>query len=251
MVKLNQSQQELIVIMSFACRLFEDNSSSQKLWDFLEQEDVASSAMSKTRFNFEDHYDEFHKSKTMCQSDEMFLENVDLIDFDAEFFEIDEDETAAMNSNQRQMLEVVFEDLENAGISLKKLNNRSVSCFVESYSSDYADMQARDPHDHSSNNAIEIEWIILVNRLSHFLNIKRSSVTLDTTCSGSLQILDFASRYLQSRDVDAAIIVASNLYMSSEHVIDQSSLSSAHSMSLKFSSNVFLFLDYVRRKKCS
>jgi len=87
----------------------------------------------------------------------MFLENVDLIDFDAEFFEIDEDETAAMNSNQRQMLEVVFEDLENAGISLKKLNNRSVSCFVESYSSDYADMQARDPHDHSSNNAIEIE----------------------------------------------------------------------------------------------
>ncbi len=251
MIKSNQSQQELIVIVSFACRLLEGNSSSQKLWDFLEQEDVTSSAMSKTRFNFEDHYDESHKSKTMCQSDEMFLENVDLIDFDAEFFEIDEDEAAAMNSNQRQMLEVVFEDLENAGISLKKLNNRSVSCFVESYSFDYADMQARDSHDRSSNNAIEIERIILVNRLSHFLNIKKSSVTLNTTCSGSLQTLDFASRYLQSRDVDAAIIAASNLYMSSEHVIDQSSLSSAHSMSLKFFQNVFLFLDYVRKKKYS
>jgi len=187
----------------------------------------------------------------MCQSDEMFLENVDLIDFDAEFFEIDEDETVAMNSNQHQMLEVVFEDLENADISLKKLNNRPVNCFVESYSFDYADMQARDSHDRSSNNAIEIERIILVNRLSHFLNIKKSSVTLDTTCSDSLQILDFVSRYLQSQDVDAAIIAASNLYMSSEHVIDQSSLNSAHSMSLKFSSNVFLFLDYVREKKCS
>jgi len=181
----------------------------------------------------------------------MFLEDVDLADFDAEFFEIGEGEAAAMNSNQRQMLEVVFEDLENAGISLEKLNNRSVSCFVESYSFDYADMQARDSHDRSSNNAIGIGRIILANRLSHFLNIKGSSVTLDTTCSGSLQVLDFASRYLQSRDVDAAIIAASNLYMSSEHVIDQSSLGSAHSMSLKFFQNVFLFLDYVRGKKYS
>ncbi len=251
MVKSNQPQQELIVIVSFACRLSEGNSSSQKLWDFLEQEDVASSAMPETRFNFEGHYDESHKSKTMCQSGEMFLGDVDLTDFDAEFFEIDEDEAAAMNSNQRQMLEVVFEGLENAGISLKKLNNRPVSCFVESYSFDYADMQARDSHDRPSNNAIGIGRIILANRLSHFLNIKRSSVTLDTACSGSLQALDFASRYLQSRDVDAAIIAASNLYMSSEHVIDQGSLNSAHSMSLKFSSNVFLFLDYARGKKCS
>ncbi len=101
MIKLNQSQQEFIVIVSFVCQLFEDNNSSQKLWNFLEQEDVTSSAMSKTRFNFEDHYDESHKSKTMCQSDEIFLENVDLINFDAEFFEIDEDETVAMNLNQR------------------------------------------------------------------------------------------------------------------------------------------------------
>lgn len=251
MAKSNQPQQEPIAIVSFACRLPEGNSSPQKLWNFLEQEDVTSSAMPKTRFNFEGHYDESHKSKTMCQSGGMFLENVDLADFDAEFFEIGEGEAAAMNPNQRQMLEVVFEDLENAGISLKKLNNRSVSCFVESYSSDYADMQARDPHDRPSNNAIGIERTILANRLSHFLNIKKSSVTLDTTCSGSLQALDFASRYLQSRDVDAAIIAASNLYMSSEHVIDQSSLNSAHSMSLKFFQNVFLFLDYAREKKYS
>lgn len=207
--------------------------------------------MPETRVNFEGHYDESHKSKTMCQPGEMFLEDVDLADFDAEFFEIGEGEAAAMDPNQRQMLEVVFKDLENAGIPLEKLNNRSVGCFVGSYSSDYADMQARDPHDRSSNNAIGIGRIILVNRLSHFLNIKKPSVTLDTACSGSLQALDFASRYLQSRDVDAAIIVASNLYMSPEHVIDQGSLGSAHSVSLKFSQNVFLFLDYVRGKKYS
>ena len=149
------------------------------------------------------------------------------------------------------MLEVVFENLENADISLKKLNNRSVSCFVKSYSFNYADMQTRDSHDYFSNNAIEIEQIILVNHLNHFLNIKRSNVTLNMTCSDSLQTLDFVSCYLQSRDVDAAIIVASNLYMSSEHVIDQSSLNSTHLMSLKFFQNVFLFLDYIRKKKYS
>ncbi len=251
MAKSNQPQQEPIAIVGFACRLPGGNSPPQKLWDFLEQGDVASSAVPETRFNFEGHYDGSHKPKTMCQPGGMFLGDVDLADFDAGFFEIGGGEAAAMDPNQRQMLEVVFEGLENAGIPLEKLDNRPVGCFVGSYSSDYADMQARDPHDRPSNNAIGIGRTILANRLSHFLNIKGPSVTLDTACSGSLQALDFASRYLQSRDVDAAIIAASNLYMSPEHVIDQGSLGSAHSVSLKFSQNVFLFLDYARGKKYS
>lgn len=118
---------------------------------------MASSAVLKTRFNFEDHYDESYKSQMMHQSDRMFLKNVDLTDFDAEFFEIDEGDAAAMNLNQHQMLKVVFEGLENADILLKKLNNQSVSCFVALYSSDYADMQTQDLHDCSSNHAVRIE----------------------------------------------------------------------------------------------
>lgn len=222
-------QQEPIAIVGFACRLPGGNNTPEKLWDFLERGDVASSEVPKTRFNYEGHYDGSHKPKTMCQPGGMFLGDVDLADFDAGFFEIGGAEAAAMDPNQRQMLEVVFEGLENAGLSMEKLDSQPVGCFVGSYAADYADMQNRDPHDRPINNAIGIGRTILANRLSHFLNIKGPSVTLDTACSGSLQGLDFASRYLQSRDINAAIVASSSLYMSPEHVIDQGSMGSAHS----------------------
>ena len=230
MVKPRDRQQDPIAIVGFACRLPGGNNSPQKLWDFLERGDVASNIVPETRFNFQKHYDGSHKPKTMCQPGGMFLGDVDLADLDAGFFEIGGAEAAAMDPNQRQMLEVVFEGLENAGIPLEKIDNRPVGCFASSYAADYADMQNRDPEDRPSNNAIGIGRTILANRLSHFLNIKGPSVTLDTACSGSLQGLDFACRYLQSQDVDAAIIATSNLYLSPEHVIDQGSLGSAHSV---------------------
>ena len=231
---LRDRQQDPIAIVGFGCRLPGGNSSPQKLWDFLERGEVASNAVPDTRFNGKNHYDGSLKPKTMSQPGGMFLGDVDLADFDAGFFEIGGAEAAAMDPNQRQMLEVVFEGLENAGIPLEKIDNGPVGCFVSSYAADYADMHNRDPEDRPSNNAIGTGRTILANRLSHFLNIKGPSVTLDTACSGSLQGLDFACRYLQSQDIDAAIVATSNLYMSPEHVINQGSLGSVYSVCSHF-----------------
>ncbi|KAF5026934.1 hypothetical protein F66182_964 [Fusarium sp. NRRL 66182] len=225
----HQYHQEPMAIVGFACRLPGGNNTPQKLWDFLERGQVASSAVPKTRFNFEGHFDGSLKPKTMRQPGGMFLQDLDPADFDAGFFEVGGAEAIAMDPNQRQMLEVVFEALENAGVPLDKLDNRPVGCFVGSYAADYADMQNRDPEDRPANNALGVGRAILANRLSHFLNVKGPSVTLDTACSGSLQGLDLASRYLQSRDIEAAIVATSNLYMSPEHLIDTGSIGSAHS----------------------
>lgn len=65
----------------------------------------------------------------------MFLEDHDPADFDASFFEISKTDAVAMDPNQRQMLEVVFEGLENAGIPLEKLDGAPVGCFVGSFAS--------------------------------------------------------------------------------------------------------------------
>ncbi len=65
----------------------------------------------------------------------MFLDDVDLADFDAAFFEIGGTEAIAMDPNQRQMLEVVVEALENAGQTLTKLDGAPVACYVGSYAS--------------------------------------------------------------------------------------------------------------------
>ena len=62
----------------------------------------------------------------------MFLENIDLREFDAQFFSISKQEAIAMDPQQRQLLEVVYECLENAGISLQALSGAPVGCFVGS-----------------------------------------------------------------------------------------------------------------------
>ncbi|KAK4113196.1 hypothetical protein N656DRAFT_730717 [Canariomyces notabilis] len=161
----------------------------------------------------------------------MFLGDVDLADFDASFFEISGTEAIAMDPNQRQMLEVVFEGLENAGIPLEKLDGAPVACFVGSYASDYGDMQNRDAEDRPANCPIGVGRAIMANRLSYFLNIKGPSVTIDTACSGSLVGLDLACRSLQSGEVDAAIVATSNLYLNPDHVMDAGNVGQAHSPS--------------------
>ncbi|KAK6068143.1 beta-ketoacyl synthase domain-containing protein [Seiridium cupressi] len=229
MAKTRHHQQEPVAIIGFACRLPGGNNTPQKLWDFLERGDIASHTVPETRFSFAGHFDGSLKPKTLRQAGGMFLGDIDPADFDAGFFEVGGAEAIAMDPNQRQMFEVVFEGLENAGIPLEKLDNQPVGCFVGSYAADYADMQNRDPEDRPANNALGVGRAILANRLSHFPNVKGPSVTLDTACSGSLQGLDLACRYLQSGDINAAIVATSNLYMSPEHLIDTGSIGSAHS----------------------
>ncbi|KAF7917217.1 uncharacterized protein EAE98_010322 [Botrytis deweyae] len=226
---MSQHSQEPVAIIGFACRLPGGNTTPKKLWEFLERGDIASNKVPKSRFNIEGHWDGSQKPRTMRPCGGMFLEDIDPADFDASFFEISKSEAISMDPNQRQMLEVVFEGLENAGIPLESLDGAPVGCFVGSYASDYGDMQNRDPEDRPASITVGVGRAIMANRLSHFLNIKGPSMTIDTACSGSLVGLDVACRYLQSREINAAIIATSNLYLNPEHVMDLGAVGNAHS----------------------
>ncbi|KAH7374224.1 beta-ketoacyl synthase domain-containing protein [Cadophora sp. MPI-SDFR-AT-0126] len=227
----NSRGSEPIAILGFACRLPGGSQSPQQLWDFLEQGHIADNTAPASRFNIKSHYDGSLKPKTMRQPGGMFLQNSDLADFDAGFFEVGSQEATAMDPNQRYMLEVVYECMENAGISIDSMDSKPVGCYVGSFSSDYADMANRDPEDRPLGVSLGVARTVLANRLSHFLNVKGPSVTLDTACSGSLVGLDFASKALRLGTIDMGIVATSNLYMSPEHVIDVGSQKGAHSPS--------------------
>jgi acyl transferase domain-containing protein len=125
--------QEPVAIIGFACRLPGGNTSPEKLWQFLERGEIASRAVPETRYNLDGHYDGSLKPGTNRPPGGMFLEGVDPADFDASFFEISGSEAVSMDPNQRQMLEVVFESLENSGLTLERLSGASVACFVGSF----------------------------------------------------------------------------------------------------------------------
>lgn len=225
--------QDPIAVIGFSNRLPGHSDNPTKLWDLLQRGGVAGNEPPPSRWSLKGHFDGSRKPHTVRTPGAMFVENVDVADFDAGFFNISTADAIAIDPQQRQLLEVVYEGIENAGLSLEKLNGAQYGCFVGSYAVDYQDIQMRDPEDRVDGMTIGVGRAILSNRISHFLNIKGASMTIDTACSGSLVGLDVACRYLQAGEIEGAIIGASNLYLVPEQNQDMGAMRAASSFSGK------------------
>ncbi|KAI3391175.1 hypothetical protein diail_7796 [Diaporthe ilicicola] len=219
-----------LAIIGMACRLPGSCNNPKAFWDFLESGGIASRTPPKTRFEIETHYDGSTKRNTMASPGGMFID-ADPRDLDASFFKLPASEAIAMDPQQRQLLEVVYEGLENAGIPLEAMNGHAVGCFVGSYACDYGDIQGRDPEDRAQFTTLGTGRAMLSNRISHWLNIKGPSMTVDTACSGSLIGVDLANRYLQTGEIYAAIVAGCNIYLSPDHVMDGLSVNGTASLS--------------------
>ncbi|KAI0538967.1 hypothetical protein GGR58DRAFT_525418 [Xylaria digitata] len=227
-----QHRQNPIAIIGLACRLPGNCNSPEEFWRFLLNGEIADTNPPASRFSLKGHYDGTQRIWTMRSPGGMFIQ-ADPQDIDAGFFGLSPSEAISMDPQQRQLLEVVYEALDSAGLTLQCLKSKLYGCFVGSYASDYSDIQARDPEDRTPSFAVGSGRAMLSNRISHFLDIKGPSMTIDTACSGSLISLDVACRYLDSGDADGAIVAGCNLYMSPEHNMDQSGIISTASPSGK------------------
>ncbi|KAK7959096.1 Beta-ketoacyl synthase [Apiospora aurea] len=229
MVKDTQTQPP-IAVLGLACRLPGSCNSPDQFWKFMLDGNIADTTPPSSRFNLAGHYDGTLRPWTMRSPGGMFID-ADPKDIDAGFFGLSQADAISMDPQQRQLLEVVYEGLESAGLTLESIKSKLISCVVGSYASDYSDVQSRDPEDKTPNHTVGSGRAMLSNRISHFLDIKGPSVTIDTACSGSLVSVDLACRYLQSGDADGAIVAGCNLYMSPEHNMDQRAMASAASPS--------------------
>lgn len=126
--------QEPVAIVGMACRLPGESNTPKALWNFLMKGGVAKNTPPESRFNIAGHHDGSKMPKTMRSPGGMFLENIDPQEFDASFFGISHVDATAMDPQQRQLLEVVYECLENSGLPLESLDGAPVGCFVGSYS---------------------------------------------------------------------------------------------------------------------
>ncbi|KAK4222689.1 hypothetical protein QBC38DRAFT_489296 [Podospora fimiseda] len=224
------STQTPIAVVGMACRLPGNCNSPEEFWKFLLDGGIAHTKPPITRFSLDGHYDKTLRPWTMRSPGGMFI-NADPRDLDAAFFGLSQVDAISMDPQQRQLLEVIYEALENAGLPMETIKSTLFGCFVGSYASDYSDIQSRDPEDKTPSFTVGSGRAMLSNRISHFLDIKGPSMTIDTACSGSLIAVDLACRYLDSGDADGAIVAGCNLYMSPEHNMDQHAMTSAASPS--------------------
>ncbi|KAI3321634.1 PKSKA1 [Xylariaceae sp. AK1471] len=206
-----------VAIVGMGCRLPGHSNSPTELWNFLKQGGIAANEPPATRFNLAGHHDKNRRPRTMKSPGGMFMEGVDPEVFDAQFFNISRLDAIAMDPQQRQLLEVTYECLENAGIPIEKISGKSIGCLVGTNIVDYAMIQNRDPEDRPDSATIGVASSILSNRISHFLNINGPSMTIDTACSASLVAVDVACRYLDSYQADGMLVAGANIWLSPEH----------------------------------
>jgi len=107
-----------------------------------------------------------------------------------------------MDPQQRLVLEVVYEALEDAGFTLEDISGTRTAVFAGSFTNDYAQMTARDMDTYPKYAVNGTSNAILANRVSFFYNLRGASVTVDTACSSSLVGFHLAAQGLLARESD-------------------------------------------------
>ena len=129
----------------------------------------------------------------------------DIDQFDPAAFGIAAREAAGIDPQQRLMLEVAAEALEDAGIVPESLAGEPVGVFVGVSSSDYAWWCLKNsPIDawSGTGNAHSI----CANRLSYVFDLRGPSMAIDTACSSSLVAVHQACASLRSGETSMALV---------------------------------------------
>ncbi|MFF9203524.1 SDR family NAD(P)-dependent oxidoreductase [Streptomyces sp. NPDC014986] len=123
----------------------------------------------------------------------------DITGFDTSFFAgISPREASRMDPQQRLVLELAVEALDDAGIDHRHTAGSDTAVFVGCSSRDYGELQSCVPH---TGNAYTITGMAVsntANRVSHFLDWRGQSIVVDTACSSALTALHQACEHLRS-----------------------------------------------------
>jgi acyl transferase domain-containing protein/NADPH:quinone reductase-like Zn-dependent oxidoreductase/acyl carrier protein len=138
----------------------------------------------------------------------------DLWDFDPTVFGISPREAEQMDPQQRILLQLTWEALEDAGIKPSSIAKSSVGVYVGASQTDYGHAFFSDPAIADAHFATGTALAILANRISYIYDFRGPSVSIDTACSSSLVALHEAVAALQSGRIDTAIVGGSNIIAS-------------------------------------
>ena len=208
-----------ISIVGISCR-FPGASSKDQFWHLLEQGKSSNSPYPKNRPEQHKTFSELYNPKRYvvgrhCVVNGSYLEEIK--GFDNKFFGISSQEARGMDPQQRILLQVVHEAIEDAGLRLYDLQRCRTGVFVGVMNLDYAAAVMSDPSNYKGMDqfsATGCTLSIIANRVSFCLNLTGPSLVVDTACSSSLTALKIACDNLHNGECEIAIVCAPNVILS-------------------------------------
>lgn len=215
---------EPIAVVGSACRFAGGIDSPSRLWEFLQHPHDVRQEMPHSRFNAQGFYHPngaYHGHSNVMHG---YPLDQDLGIFDAEFFGIKPVEAKAMDPQQRLLMEVMYEGLESAGISIAHVKGSDTGVFVGVMFDDYGTMLLRDLQAIPTYSATGTGRSIYANRASYFFDWHGPSIAIDTACSSSLVAVHMAVQSLRAGDSRMSLAGGSNLVLGPENFIIESKL---------------------------
>jgi acyl transferase domain-containing protein/acyl carrier protein len=194
---LESASAEPIAIIGASCRFPGGANSLEEYWSVLDEGRDVVTEIPASRWKTVGH------AGTSLGWHAGIIDNID--GFDPRFFGISAREATTMDPQQRMVLEVAWEAIENAGHAPDRLNGSKTGVFLGITGHDYADLL----HDTgglldvyaatgNANNAA-------AGRLSFLLGLQGPSLAVDTACSSSLVAIHLACLALRAGDCRVAL----------------------------------------------
>ena len=202
---------EDIAVVGFAGR-FPGADSASAFWDMLVAGETATGEPPEGRWS------EYAGDPVMTQK--MAEQNLaggyldDIAGFDAEFFGLSPLEAQNMDPQQRIVLELVWQALEDAHLPANELRGTSTGVYLGSSNNDYGMLISADPAAAHPYALTGTSSAVVANRVSYAFDFRGPSVQVDTACSSSLVAVHQAVRGLRSGEADVALAGGVNIMAS-------------------------------------
>jgi acyl transferase domain-containing protein/NAD(P)-dependent dehydrogenase (short-subunit alcohol dehydrogenase family) len=147
--------------------------------------------------------------------------------FDAAFFGLTPREVMSMDPQQRVLLEIFWESLEDANISERDIRGSRTGVYIGAFTVDH--MLNETSHTNweliDSYSATGSMMTLLANRISYLFDLTGPSVVVDTACSSSLVAVHLAAQGINSGDCERAVVGGISLMLNPAMYVAESKAS--------------------------
>ena len=217
---IREHERDPIAIIGIGCRLPGGANSPEAFWHLLRDGVDAITEVPEDRWNLRAFYDPdpAKPGKTYTRSGG-FIEGVDR--FDAQFFGMSPREASRADPQQRVLMEVAYEAVEDAGLAPERLAGTKSGVFIGIAAVDYVAIQASSPERRSINayTNLGMAMCIAANRISYLFDLHGPSLAVDTACSSSLVATHLACQSIWNQECELALAGGVNVILRPEGTI--------------------------------